>query len=153
MTDEELIALLRDDSGNWLTDAAADRIEALVKERDDLIHDLERIKDSETQQLNRAERLEAAMRKAIDRDAALAVAKAAGWDGELFVRGIAALPAVTQPAPDAAATREAALEEVLHLIGSLPTPKSEDIMRGHEEAYRAVEALLALITEKPHDRA
>jgi len=33
MTDEELIARLRDDSGNWLTDAAADRIEALEREK------------------------------------------------------------------------------------------------------------------------
>lgn len=30
--DEELIARLRDDSGDWLTDAAADRIEALIEE-------------------------------------------------------------------------------------------------------------------------
>ena len=96
MTDEELIARLRDDRAalgdRWeaanriealktdtvkLLDEAnrdynrktndliarhAEQVAALVKERDALIHDLDRIKDSETHFLNRAERLEEALR-------------------------------------------------------------------------------------------
>ena len=61
--DADLIARLREIQGQagLFASAAADRIEALVRERDDLIHDLERIKNSETHFLNRAERLEEAL--------------------------------------------------------------------------------------------
>ena len=43
MTDAELIARLRDDSGNWLTDAAADRIEALEAKLAKAVEALEQI--------------------------------------------------------------------------------------------------------------
>lgn len=33
------------------------------------------------------------------------------------------------------------LEDALAAIAALPTPRSEDIMVGHEQAYRAIEAL------------
>lgn len=35
----------------------------------------------------------------------------------------------------------AAHSKSLEVIASLPTPKNEDVMNGHEDAYRAVEDL------------
>lgn len=46
------------------------------------------------------------------------------------------------PTIDPAAIREAALREALQRIGTLVTPTSEDRMNGHEDAYRAIEALI-----------
>lgn len=46
------------------------------------------------------------------------------------------------PTIDPAAIREAALREALQRIGTLITPTSEDRMNGHEDAYRAIEALI-----------
>ena len=43
---------------------------------------------------------------------------------------------------DPAAIREAALREALQRIGTLITPTSEDRMNGHEDAYRAIVALI-----------
>lgn len=108
MTDEELIALLRDDSGNWLTDAAADRIEELLRKNDNLF-------DLAQQEHSRAERLEAQ---------------------------VAALMTV----PDEI--------ELYYIIKASGAKKRIDVARAvsaHLEPMRR--AILALITEKPHDRA
>lgn len=37
--------------------------------------------------------------------------------------------------------RAEALGEALMAIANLPTGKTEDVMEGHEQAYRAIEAL------------
>jgi hypothetical protein len=56
-----------------------------------------------------------------------------------------ALQAALDRADRAEAERDAAhneaLEKVLAIIAALPTPENEDIMRGHEDAYRAVEQI------------
>lgn len=46
------------------------------------------------------------------------------------------------PTIDPAAIREAALKEALQRIGNWPTPISIERMNGHEDAYRAVEAMI-----------
>jgi len=46
------------------------------------------------------------------------------------------------PTIDPAAIREAALREALQRISNWPTPTSEERMNGHEDAYRAIEALI-----------
>ena len=58
MTDQELIARLRDDSGDWLTDASADRIEELAAHAETMAQIVEAYREH-------AKRLEEAMRKAI----------------------------------------------------------------------------------------
>lgn len=61
--DGPTVPYARDDRfPTWNTRATDPRIEALERERDDLIHDLDRIKDSETEQLNRAEAAEAKLK-------------------------------------------------------------------------------------------
>ena len=53
-------------------------------------------------------------------------------------------------APTAAQAREAALREALRALDALPEYGSPDVNIGVSNAYSAI---LALITEKPHDRA
>ena len=65
MTDEELIARLRMIHEWKIGKIAADRIEELKAERDALIHDLGRLKQSETDAINRAEAAEAKLAKAV----------------------------------------------------------------------------------------
>lgn len=50
--------------------AARDLVPALLAERDALAHDIERIKDSETDAINRAEAAEAALKEAVEAVAA-----------------------------------------------------------------------------------
>lgn len=91
-------------------------------------------------------------------DALAAVRKAHAGEWEVYGWGkiherIAALPAVT-PAPDAAAIREAALREALEAMRN-----AGSFGRTAVEKHAALEqycldrdAILALLTEKPHDR-
>jgi hypothetical protein len=57
---------------------------------------------------------------------------------------LSALTAPADPQPDAhnAAIRAAGINEALSAIAGLPTGKTEDVMEGQEQAYRAVSALL-----------
>jgi hypothetical protein len=41
-----------------------------------------------------------------------------------------------------ATARADALQEALAIIAALPAPPSEEIMQGHEDAYRAIEAAI-----------
>lgn len=46
-----------------------------------------------------------------------------------------------QEGPEVQALLRAERERCLFAIASIPTPQSEDIMHGHEDAYRAVKGL------------
>ena len=91
---------------------------ALRAERDALIHDLERIKDSETYHLNRAERLEAELKSVLDREAAA------------YARHDAALA-------KAEAERDAAVEAKLDAVSSLDAWFNRREL-GHEAVDQAI---------------
>ena len=72
MTDEELIKRLRMDHPDYLTKEAADRIEQLVKERDDYAHKLMEANNTYTGMHVEIERLSDKLAKAVE---ALTIAK------------------------------------------------------------------------------
>lgn len=77
MTDEELIPRLRELRGTYgIGDTAADRIEALVKERDAVIEARDMMGRFWSEQKARAEAAEAALKEAVE------VVKACDWKFE-----------------------------------------------------------------------
>lgn len=108
--------------------------------------------------LGRAKRAVANDNDLIRRGDALAIVER----GDFVYHNIAALPAVTQPAPDVAAIREAALREAASVADALSekwgsawkADTNDRHTAGLSDGAHAVKtAILALLTEKPHDRA
>lgn len=50
---------------------------------------------------------------------------------------------------NATPSRQDGLREALEIIGGLPTGQTEDVMSGHENAYRAIESRLAALSDTP----
>jgi hypothetical protein len=85
------------------------------------------------------------------------------WLDEAFVawtetpRGITAKyaridPVVIAELPEVQALIAAAVEMALATIATLPTPRNEDIIEGHEQAYRAIEVLTPANAKAALDR-